>query len=106
MLQLQQIQNAASKLVMGKYKHSHMDDDLNKLHWLPIKKRIIFKIALLVYKSVNGISPPYLQELFGYIAHGNSIKLDIPKTYSRLGSCAFSVIGPKVFKFQLPTFLH
>ena len=74
-----------------------MDSDLNQLHWLPIKKRIIFKISLLVYKSVNGLSPPYLQELFGYISHGNSIKLDVPNTQSRFGNRAFSVIGPRIF---------
>lgn len=103
-LQLQQIQNAASKLVMGKYKYSHMEDDLNKLHWLTIKKRIIFKIALLVFKSLHGLAPPYLQELFGYIAHGNSVRLDVPTTRSRLGSRAFSVIGPRIFN-SLPDFI-
>ena len=105
LLQLQQIQNAASKLVMGKYKHCHMDNDLNQLHWLPIKKRIIFKIALLVYKSVNGLAPPYLQELFGYIAHGNTIKLEVPYTKTRLGGRAFSVIGPRIFN-SLPAFIR
>ena len=101
-LQLQQIQNAASKLIMGKYKYSHMKDDLNKLHWLSVKKRVIFKIALLVYKSVNGIAPPYLQQLFGYVSHGNTIRLDVPHTNSKLGARAFSVIGPKIYN-SLPS---
>ena len=79
-----------------------MKDDLNKLHWLSVKKRVIFKIALLVYKSVNGIAPPYLQQLFGYVSHGNTIRLDVPHTNSKLGARAFSVIGPKIYN-SLPS---
>ena len=71
--QLQQIQNSASKLVMGKYKYDQMGNDLNSLHWLSIKKRVVFKIALLVFKSINGLAPPYLQELFKYIPHGHHV---------------------------------
>ena len=32
------------------------------LHWLPIRLRIIFKILLLVYKSVHGLAPAYLSD--------------------------------------------
>ena len=95
--QLQQIQNAACKLVMGKYKYSHMDDDLNRLHWLSIKKRVIFKIALLVYKSLNGLAPPYLQNLFSFVSHGNTVRLHVPSTLTKFGLRAFSVIGPKIY---------
>ena len=44
---LQLIQNAAAKLVTGKYKYDHLENDLEELHWLTIKKRIVFKVALL-----------------------------------------------------------
>ena len=47
--QLQMIQNAASKIIMGKYKYDHVENDLIDLHWLSIRKRIIFKIALIVH---------------------------------------------------------
>ena len=103
-LQLQQIQNAASKLVMGKFKYNHMDDDLKNLHWLTVKKRVIFKIALLVHKSLNGLAPPYLQDLFRYASHGNTVRLDVPYTSSKYGSRAFSVIGPKIYN-SLPSFI-
>jgi hypothetical protein len=47
--QLQLIQNAAAKAITGKYKYDHLGEDLKDLHWLEIKKRVIFKIALLAY---------------------------------------------------------
>ena len=59
--QLQLIQNAAAKAITGKYKYDHLGEDLKELHWLEIKKRVIFKIALLAYKSVNGLAPYYIK---------------------------------------------
>ena len=103
--QLQRIQNAASKIVMGKFKYDHVNNDLRILHWLPIRKRIIFKIALLVYKSLNGLVPRYIQDMFYYVSHGESFRLNIPNIKTKIGSRALSVIGPKVFN-SLPRYIR
>ena len=95
--QLQLIQNAAAKLVTGKYKHDHLETDLNDLHWLEVKKRVLFKIGLLVYKALNGIAPMYVQELICYSHHGHTLQLLVPKVSSNFGMRAFSVIGPKLY---------
>lgn len=95
--QIQLIQNAAVKLVTGKYKYDHVGNDLNQLHWLPIKKRIIFKLALLSFKSLNGLSPPYLQQMFHYSHHGHTLQLSIPPTNLKVGRRSFSVAGPRIF---------
>ena len=102
--QLQLIQNASVKVVTGKYKHDHMENDLSELHWLDVKKRIIFKIALLVYKSLNGLAPLYLQDLVHYTKHGHNIRLYVPPGHSKQGERAFSVIGPRLYNF-LPTWV-
>ncbi len=62
--QLQLIQNSAAKVITGKYKHDHMEDDLENLHWLNIRQRVVFKIGLLAYKSINGLAPQYLEDMF------------------------------------------
>ena len=36
---------------------------LHDLHWLPIDKRITFKILLLVFKCLNDMAPVYLCDL-------------------------------------------
>ena len=77
--------------MVGKYQYSHMDDDLNQLHWLPIKK-VTFKIALLVYKSLNGLAPSFPQEFLNYTSHGTDIRLNIPSTGTKYGSRAFSLL--------------
>ena len=48
--QLQIVFNSAAKVVTKKFKYDHVGDNLNNLHWLSIKKRVIFKIALLAHK--------------------------------------------------------
>ena len=79
-----------------------------KLHWLPLNKRIRFKILLLVYKCLNGLAPIYLSELLRYSNSPRLLRsssqnfLAVPgsrlKTY---GDRAFSVVAPKL-KNQLP----
>ena len=42
---------------------SHITPSLIKLHWLPVKARIEFKAAVLCYRCVNKIAPPYMQKM-------------------------------------------
>ena len=44
-------------------KYAHVTPILQKLHWLPVKYRCIFKTAILVYKCLHSGSPSYF-ELF------------------------------------------
>ena len=53
----------AAKLVTKKPKRDHVTPLLIQLHWLPIKARIEYKIALLCFKCVNSKAPSYLQQL-------------------------------------------
>jgi len=54
---LQSVQNAAARLVAG----ALVPDVIISLrYWLPVKQRIDFKLAALVYKSLHGLAPPYL----------------------------------------------
>ena len=57
---LQYVQNTAARVVFQVSKFQHITPVLSELHRLPIQYRIIFKILLLVYKSLNGTSPSYL----------------------------------------------
>jgi len=56
---LQVVQNAAARLLTGTKKRDHISPVLEILHWLPVKFRIDFKIAVLVYKALPGAAPTY-----------------------------------------------
>ena len=57
---IQRIQNYAARVILRLHKFSHITPALATLHWLPVKRRIDFKIALLVYKALNGQAPAYI----------------------------------------------
>ena len=61
---LQLIPNHAARLVKKASKRSSAKLLLKDLHWLPVKDRIIYKIAVLVFNIINNnSSPSYLREL-------------------------------------------
>src|SRR4029434_8320273 len=62
--QLQMIQNAAARVLTKTKRTDHITHILKYLHWLPVSYRIDFKALLLVFKSLNGIGPKYLSDMF------------------------------------------
>ena len=60
MYRLQKIQNHAAKVVFRKSKHEPVTPLLKKLHWLPVKERILFKKATFAFRFFDGTLPPYL----------------------------------------------
>ena len=60
---LQRVQNAAVRLVCLLPRHEHITPSFIRLHWLPIKFRINFKIAMLCFKCIHGHAPSYLKSM-------------------------------------------
>ena len=60
---LQRVQNSAARLVLKKRKREHITPMLLQLHWLPIKYRIQFKLAVLAFRFFEGSLPSYLSEV-------------------------------------------
>ena len=57
---MQVIQNAAARLVTKTRRRDHMTPVLCELHWLPVRQRIRFKTAVMMYKCIHGLAPSYL----------------------------------------------
>ena len=63
---LQKIENNAVRFIFGLYGKrwkENITPYLKQLHFLPVRYRIKFKIALLVYKCINNLAPDYLKGL-------------------------------------------
>ena len=61
---LQLVQNSLARVVIPETnRYYHITPVLKKLHWLPIKQRITYKIALLTYKTLASKQPAYLFDL-------------------------------------------
>ena len=57
---IQKVQNTAARLILNRDHRSSTTAMLNDLHWFSIKKRLMYKILLLVYKSLHGTTPDYI----------------------------------------------
>ena len=60
---LQKVQNSCVRFLFGQYGVRKWDSAmplLKKAHFLPIKERIVYKIALLAFKCINNMAPNYL----------------------------------------------
>ena len=126
---LQRVLNAAARVVCLVPKFDHITPVLSRLHWLPVRYRVTFKILLLVYKALHVKAPPYISALlkakpvgrYNLRSDGQDM-LVVPKTMLKtFGDRAFAKAGPSLwnelpvdirrassvetFKSQLKTFL-
>ena len=106
---LQYVQNAAARLITRTRKFDHITPVLKDLHWLPIRKRIDFKILLLVFKALQGEAPQYIKDLISWykpnknLRSANEMLLQTkPSNLVTCGDRAFSIAAPKLWN-GLPT---
>ena len=115
---LQRLQNSAARLFTLTKKTCHMTPVLKSLHWLPVEKRITFKVLLLVYHAVHGFSPVYIQNsIQAYtvqpstqtqvirLRSSDSSLLQVPRSLRSWGDHSFSHAGPTLWN-SLPLFLR
>ena len=111
---LQHAQNAVAKLVCNKRKYDSAKDCLMYLHWLPVRVRIDYKIAMMVHKSLNDKAPDYLKDLLtvnqptrmGLHSSQSSNILVIPHTKCKtFADRAFSIYRPRTWNL-LPEHLR
>ena len=101
---LQRIQNCAVRLVAELPKAARTSPILQKLHWLPVEQRVIFKVLLLTYKALNNLAPVYISNLLVQYEPSRNLRstdkylLRIPQTHLKTyGDRAFSVAVPRVW---------
>ena len=93
---LQRVQNALCRVVFRLDRMSHVTPFLEKLHWLPIQYRILFKYNLLVFKAINFSKSPYLSDLIksSSLTRGNRLSVSSIRPRKHIGRRAFAVAAP------------
>ena len=115
MSRLQSVQNAAARLVSGARRYDHITPVLQELRWLPVRRRVEFKIATLVYLSLSGMAPApaYLaadcqlisDEDRRLLRSATSRTCVVKRTYSNYADRCFAAAGPRLWN-SLPTDLR
>ena len=100
---LQRLQNMAARLICRVHKYEHITPSLHKLHWLPVEKRIVFKILVITFKVLANSSPKYLSDILVKYqpkrvlrSQSNNLLVEY-KTNSKYGKCVFRNCAPSLW---------
>ena len=110
---LQMIMNRSVRILEGLSPRQRITPALIRLHWLPIKARVIYKICLLAQQALLEGEPEYLNSKLEVMQPVNNINtrranlgyLVEPRFQSNLGARAFSVAAPRLLN-RLPVELR
>ena len=102
--------NKAARLIMNKPPWERITPSLVKLHWLPIKARIEFKICVMTYLALNTDRPRYLKDYLMPFSVATDVilrhsmdrhRLLEPRANLELGMRAFENSAPRLYN-KLP----
>ena len=99
---LQRLQNFAAKVVLGKSIYDHVTPCLIELHWLPVKFRVDYKIAVLTFKCLNGLAPQYLSDLIQLYVPSRSLR-SASQNLLKTKVTKFKTLGDRSFSFTAPS---
>ena len=100
---LQRVQNCLARVVTNAPRFSRSVPILKRLHWLPVKFRIHFKICAITFRTLKENQPAYLADLLvrpkcsKYLRSTNSNRFVVPRIKTKTGSRAFSISGPALW---------
>jgi len=112
------VQNSVARLVSAARRRDHITPVLRNLHWPPVRRRIMFKTAVLVWKCIGGVASPYLQEFCMPVrcpvekVHGrpwlrssSTGCVDLSRVQTSVYQRSFAFHGPTVW-YSLPSALR
>jgi len=107
---LQRIQNSAARLVCAEPAFSHVTPLLRRLHWLPVARRMTYKLCVPMFNAFHGTAPEYLTDLCSRCSdqrlrsstRGNFV---VRRTRTRFADSSFTVAGPAAWN-SLPVHIR
>ena len=110
MHRLEMVQRSAARIVrqIRRGDRQSMTAILRQVHWLPVRKRIDFKLLVLVHRAIYNGTPEYLAALLRRHTPPRSLRsaggllLEVPRVnLERFGRRAFACAGPTLWN-KLP----
>ena len=109
---LEMLQKQAARILLSARRYTHSQPLFSKLKWMTLKKRIDYHRAVLLFKCMNNLCPPYLCVLFQEVntIHSrvtrNTVgnKLYIPFSKLEYGKRRFSIRGALEWNY-LPDYI-
>jgi len=92
MQRLQSVLNAAARLVFSARRSEHITvllHELRELHWLKVPERIQYRLCVLAFWCLHGLTPSYLSETLHL-----STELDARRRLRSASTCTSTLIVP------------
>ena len=109
---LQKLQNRAARIVTNSPFEKASLPLISQLGWLNIRELIDFETATMVYKSLQGLAPPYMQDMWDMfhklsdcwkrVLQSTETDLEIPRYKTSNGQRSFSYHGVTVLSQLSP----
>jgi len=106
LIRRESVQNAAARLLTGAERLDHISPVLRQLHWLPVQRRVEYKLACFVFSSLSGHAHPYLADDIHHSglrkSHRRRLRSStdrscaVPRTHNTFGDRSFAVAGPRI----------
>ena len=93
---MQRIQNKGARIVSRTPCREHITPILRNLHWLPVRRRIEYKVLLYTYKSLNNHAPGYMKDLVQKHVPSRTLRssemsrLSVPRRKTQYGDRTFT----------------
>jgi hypothetical protein len=84
---LQHILNAAAKFITGRRRFDSASEALHELHWLPIHKRVTFKLCTIAHNTIH--QPDFPTYLSDQCSANNSYHIKTRRSVQPHLQCAF-----------------
>ena len=108
---LQKLQNRAARIITGASYLQRSSDVLCELGWMTLETMRKRQKAILMFKILNGLTSPYLSEMFihsasfhGYGLRSSRMNLTLPKSRTDFYRNSFAFTGEKIWN-DLPNSL-
>ena len=101
---MQSVQNAAARIIAGLKKRDHITETLRDLHWLPVEERIVFKINLITFKTLNGSGPRYLEDILKFYHQARTLWSSRDHLRLEEQNCNMKTYGQRAFSIAAPDY--
>lgn len=107
---VQKLQNRAARVILRASYDTRSSDLRNRLRWDSLCVRRIKLKAILMFKSIHGLAPSYLQNLFSarhtnYHLRNSEQRLTLPRPRTDYCKRSFSYSGAKIWN-ELPVYVR
>ena len=100
---LQGVQNAAARSILRTTRSEQISPLLQNLHWLPINRRTLHKVAALCHSSLSGSGPQYLSDLTHVYTPSRSLRFSSDTHILSSPNVKLKSYGQRSFAYHGPT---